>query len=246
MNRLAFIVAFVVGFLSLAGTTNAVVTKRSHVDYHYVIDNGQYHGAATANTWYKFMVPGAINYASLEWSYPDTAVFTGSVSGSTLTVTAVTSGTIEVGMGLSGTGFTIPSNSVGIRYITALGTGTGGTGTYTLSTSGNVSSTTITGTHYTRLIYTGPTRKFNLTAHYNYECHSGLILVRTEFRVNGTQLTNSRGEAFIPNSNPVIAHSHSYVQELNSGDYVEVYFSVDKGNEHWESWDFHWTIEQVD
>ena len=59
-----------------------------------------------------------------------TAVFTGSISGTTLTVTAVSSGTIAVGMALmhSGTN-TITAGTV----ISALGTGTGGTGTYTVS-----------------------------------------------------------------------------------------------------------------
>jgi hypothetical protein len=68
------------------------------------------------------------------------AVFTGSTSGTTLTVTAVTSGTIEVGMVLTSSG-TITFDT----RITALGTGTGGTGTYTISTSQNRSSATLTG-----------------------------------------------------------------------------------------------------
>jgi len=68
------------------------------------------------------------------------AVFTGSTSGTTLTVTAVTSGTIEVGMVLTSSG-TITFNT----SITALGTGTGGTGTYTISASQNRSSATLTG-----------------------------------------------------------------------------------------------------
>ena len=62
----------------------------------------------------------------------NSAVFTGSVSGTTLTVTAMTSGTISTGMVLNG--FTV--------YVTAFGTGTGGTGTYTVSgtASGAVTS----------------------------------------------------------------------------------------------------------
>ena len=75
----------------------------------------------------------------------DTAVFTGSVSGSTLTVTAMTSGTISVGQVISS--LIMPD----LTRITALGTGTGGTGTYTVSspvaTGGiTVGSTTITAT----------------------------------------------------------------------------------------------------
>lgn len=67
------------------------------------------------------------------------AFFTGSISGTTLTVTAVTNGTLAVGMRISGTG--ISSRT----YITALGTGTGGVGTYTVGLAQTVASTTISG-----------------------------------------------------------------------------------------------------
>lgn len=66
------------------------------------------------------------------------AVVTGSISGTTLTVSAVASGTLSIGVVLSGTGVMVGTT------ITALGTGTGGTGTYTVSASQTVSSTTIT------------------------------------------------------------------------------------------------------
>ncbi len=57
-----------------------------------------------------------------------------------LTVSAVSSGTLEIGSVLSGTNVTAGS------YITQFGTGTGGTGTYYVSPSGTTSSTTITAT----------------------------------------------------------------------------------------------------
>ena len=56
----------------------------------------------------------------------------------TLTVTAVGSGTLGIGDVLSGTGVTAGT------VITALGTGTGGTGTYIVSPTQSPSSTTIT------------------------------------------------------------------------------------------------------
>lgn len=74
------------------------------------------------------------------------AVFTGSISGTTLTVTAVTSGTIVVGGKITGYGTWTGSVVVPITSgttITALGTGTGGTGTYTVSASQTVASTRI-------------------------------------------------------------------------------------------------------
>jgi hypothetical protein len=60
---------------------------------------------------------------------PINAVFTASISTTTMTVYSVTSGTLSIGTVLSGTGITAGTT------ITALGTGTGGTGTYTISTS---------------------------------------------------------------------------------------------------------------
>lgn len=66
------------------------------------------------------------------------ATVTGSISTTTLTVSAVTSGQVLVGDQISGTGVTAGTT------ITAYGTGTGGTGTYTVSASQTVASTTIT------------------------------------------------------------------------------------------------------
>ena len=73
------------------------------------------------------------------------AVVTGAISGTTLTVSAVTSGTLYVGQTIQGTGVT--ANTM----ITALGTGSGGTGTYTVSTSQTVASTTLYALNFAQL-----------------------------------------------------------------------------------------------
>lgn len=65
--------------------------------------------------------------------------FTGSISGTTLTVTAMTSvGSLVVGQTVTGVG--VSSNTT----ITALGTGTGGAGTYTVSNSQTIVSEAMT------------------------------------------------------------------------------------------------------
>jgi len=69
------------------------------------------------------------------------SAFTGSISTTTLTVTAIASGVISMGTEVSGAGVTAGT------YVTALGTGTGGAGTYTISTSQTVSSTAMTGAY---------------------------------------------------------------------------------------------------
>jgi hypothetical protein len=72
-------------------------------------------------------------------------VFTGSTSGTTLTVSAVTSGTLHAGM-------TITNSSLSAKtVITALGTGTGGAGTYTINNSQTVGSSTMYGLNWTVL-----------------------------------------------------------------------------------------------
>jgi hypothetical protein len=69
------------------------------------------------------------------------AVITGSISGFTLTVTGITSGSLALGQTLSGAGITAGTQ------ITSFGTGAGGVanglGTYTLNNSQSVASTTI-------------------------------------------------------------------------------------------------------
>lgn len=73
------------------------------------------------------------------------AVFTGSISGFILTVTAVTSGAIALGQTLTGTGVTAGTT------IAAFGTGAGGStfgvGTYQLNISQTAAATTITGSY---------------------------------------------------------------------------------------------------
>ena len=83
--------------------------------------------------WTRF--EGSVSHtAAGEW-----AQFVGAVSGTTLTVTEMISGTIEVGKVFDWTDQTNLDN----LSITALGTGTGGVGTYTISASRTVSSMTM-------------------------------------------------------------------------------------------------------
>lgn len=70
--------------------------------------------------------------------------FTGSISGTTLTVSTVASGTLAVGQLIVGAGVSASPPGSNATYITALGTGTGGVGTYTVGVSQTVSSTAMT------------------------------------------------------------------------------------------------------
>lgn len=71
-------------------------------------------------------------------TYNFSGTFTGSISTTTLTITAVLQGDpIVIGAWVNGTGVTAGT------YITGYGTGTGGVGTYTVNVSQTASSTTI-------------------------------------------------------------------------------------------------------
>lgn len=116
-----------------------------------------------------YIVDGAYRYT---WriSAPATAVFTGSISTTTLTVSSVSSGTIAVGQALYGVGVSAET------VITALGTGTGGVGTYTVNLSQTVTARALnsatTGARFTATIgqtlsgvtITGVAGQFSATA----------------------------------------------------------------------------------
>ncbi len=80
------------------------------------------------------------------------AVFTATISNTTMTVTAVSSGTLRVGHSIFIAGVALATT------ITALGTATGGTGTYTLGTAQTVATSTqmTSGFTITRNPLTGP------------------------------------------------------------------------------------------
>lgn len=83
---------------------------------------------------------GAVSMTSLATTtFTAQAVVTGSITGTVMTVSAVTSGTLAVGQPITGAGVTAGT------VISSLGTGSGGTGTYNVSISQTVASATISG-----------------------------------------------------------------------------------------------------
>jgi hypothetical protein len=94
-----------------------------------------------------YIVDGAYRYT---WriSNPASASFNGSISTTLLTVTQVKSGTLAVGQQVFGPGVSAET------VITALGTGTGGVGTYTINISQTVSTTNLNSAA-TAAVFTG-------------------------------------------------------------------------------------------
>jgi hypothetical protein len=136
------------GIRTLSGGTQVVTVCG---DFVYVMESDytpKMIGQMNTATGLVGIVDNGVNVYIVDDSYrycwfisnPSSAIFTGSISSTTLTVTSVLSGTIAVGQAIFGQG--IAQNSV----ITALGTGSGGVGTYTVSDSQTVASTTINST----------------------------------------------------------------------------------------------------
>jgi hypothetical protein len=121
------------------GPEASVIKNYSDKDCLNLATGGYY------STYQNFSIDGSGNPSSKDGIVlcTTTAVFTGSISGTTLTVTSVVSGALGIGNALYNT-----SLSAGITnstFITAFGTGTGGTGTYTVNISQTVGSQQMAG-----------------------------------------------------------------------------------------------------
>lgn len=165
-------------------------------------------------------------YSSNVYLVTDTAVFTATISngaggsGTILDVTAVTSGTIELGMVLTGTGVTAG------QHIVAFGTGTGGTGTYTVSDAQNLASLTITGTLTSKIKVTVPgVYNLQFSAQFSNSSASDDD-IDIWFRKNGTNIADSTSAVTIPGKhgavNGHLIPSWNIFIDLAAGDYVEI------------------------
>ena len=123
------------GFTS--GTTYYVISVPSYNTFTVSTSlGGSIHTLSNGS---PISIKGKIPHRQLEnylvGFYTEDAVVVGAISGTTLTVSAVSSGTIVNGMSITGAG--VAEGTV----ITGFGSGTGGTGTYNVNNSQTVSST---------------------------------------------------------------------------------------------------------
>jgi len=149
------------------------------------------------------------------------STFTASISGTTMTVSAVATGTILVGATITGTGVT-----TGTR-ITAAGTGTGGTGTYTVSDSQTVSSTTITGSSPVRVTA-------NVAGIYNFQLSAQLLStnaspkdVQIWIRRDGTDIGYSARTFTSDINNAYFEMQWAFNIDLQAGSYIEMIWASD-------------------
>jgi len=149
------------------------------------------------------------------------AEVTGSITTTTLDVTAVTSGTLDVGQTISGTGVTAGTK------IVAFGTGSGGIGTYTVDISQTVASTTINATKASRVQVTA-------AGVYNYQFSAqidstsgGDHIIYIWIRKNGTDVTDSASQVRLKGNDSELVAAWNWLINLAANDYVELMYSVD-------------------
>ena len=120
-----------------AGVEGSNVESRADFEFRRIQSvalNGQ--GSLPAVQGAVLQVPGVLDAYAIEnvTGVQSGMVGTGSISGTTLTITAITSGTVAVGQTIVGSGIAQGT------LITGLGSGSGGTGTYVVSISQSVGS----------------------------------------------------------------------------------------------------------
>ena len=158
-----------------------------------------------------------------------TAVFTASQSTTTLTVTGTPTATIYLGMEVTGTGVTAGTT------ITAFGTGTGGAGTYTVSTSATLTSRTMTGTVYSKMLveHTGIYNiQFSVqTKNVSAQAHDLDIWLRQDGAGDGVDIVGSRGSVTVAPKHGAIdggtITGWNYFVTLNAEQFVEIWWSTD-------------------
>lgn len=121
-------------------------------------------------------------YTSYAIPVAGTAVMTAKIdngaggAGTTLNVSAVTSGRIHIGSAITGAG--VAANT----RVTALGTGTGTTGTYTVNNSQNVSSEAMGASHAASLAKFAGTNTTTAAANTAYVTTSNIVAILGTFK----------------------------------------------------------------
>jgi hypothetical protein len=164
----------VVKFLSGLGTGTTTGQNTYLVSVIQLVASTAMTGSLPSSTLYGGLAP--VTMTGIPDTRLNTALFTGSsVASTTLTVSSVTSGKIQVGMVVSGTGV-----AVGTRIIAQTSGTVGRTGNYTMSSSQSITSTTIVGVpNFTKFNYTNSTNVLSAS--------------------NGTTVNDAGGTTFLGN-----------------------------------------------
>jgi hypothetical protein len=186
-------------------------------------DTDQTDGSIAVAYYMRFNTTDFSNGVSLQ---NHSAVVTGSITLTTLTVSAVASGTILPSMQFTGTGVT-----AGTRIVAQL-TGTpGGAGTYTVNISQTVASTTLTGSLPSKIVVAQP-------GIYNLQFSAQFVNTTNDvqeisiwFRINGVDVAGSNSEFGIKQRKSTGTASRliaamNFFLDLEADDYAEIMWRV--------------------
>lgn len=175
----------------------------------------------STTTAYRFQY-NTTDYSNGVTVVPHTAVVTGSIALTTLTVSAVTSGSLLPGMTISGTGIT-----AGTYIVVQLTGTTGGAGTYTVSVSQTVASTTITGNYPTKVTFAYP-GVYNIQFSVQLENQDNAQHnVDVWFSKNGTNIDNSNTVFTVPARKSAgvygyLCGSLNFYVDVETNDFIEI------------------------
>lgn len=186
-------------------------------------DTDQTDGSTAVAYYFRYNTTDYANGVSI---VSRTASFTGSIATTTLTVSAISAGTIYPSMQISGTGVT-----AGTRIVAQLTGTAGGTGTYTVSASQTVSSTTITGDLPSKV-------QVSQDGIYNVQFSAQFVNTTNDvqtasvwFRKNGADVTGSNTQFGVKPRKSTGDPSQfvatlNYFIELAKDDYVEIMWRI--------------------
>jgi len=205
-------------------------TAATPTGYYLAISDSTTQTNPTADTprAVKFDTTDLANGFSLQ---TETAVFTGTINnggagaGTILNVTGVTSGTLKVGMVLTGGSITAGT------FISAFTSGTGGVGTYVVSVSQNRTSATYTGTMTSQIVVAN-TGIYNIQFSSQLDkSDSGVDTANFWLRRNGTDVPYSAGNLSLQGNSPAyMMAAWNYVIQLVAGDIIELYWASSDAN----------------
>jgi hypothetical protein len=200
-------------------------TAATPTGYYLAISDSTTQDNPTAN------IPRAVKFNTTDLSngfslQTQTAVFTGTINnggagaGTVLNVTSVTSGTLKVGMVLTG------GNITAGTFISAFTSGTGGIGTYVVSVSQNRTSVIYTGTMTSQIVVAN-TGIYNLQFSSQMDkSDAGVDYLHMWLRRNGTDITASAGIISLQGNAPAyMMAAWNYLIELIAGDIIELYWA---------------------
>jgi hypothetical protein len=211
----------------LKWTTQSAATPTG---YYLAISDSTTQDNPTANTprAVKFNTTDLANGFSLQ---TQTAVFTGTINnggagaGTILNVTGVASGTLKIGMVLTGGSITAGT------FISAFLGGTGGVGTYEVSVSQLKTSATYTGTMTSQIVVAN-TGIYNLQFSSQLDkSDAGVDIANFWLRRNGTDIPSSAGNLSLQGASPAyMMAAWNYVIQLVAGDIIELYWASPDAN----------------